>query len=352
MYLFLLILYFTMSAFYNIYVEHIGSIKTAKNIFLITVLGLASIIVGFRSIEVGVDTLTYYTLFNDFQNLKWSDIFCSYFHSAIEVGYVVLMKLSSTFIPNYYFFQLLIAILTFYFIGSYLKYFSHNPTITVILFFATGLFFASFNIQRQVFVSAVIAFSFMQYAKGKKAYSMFLFILSLTFHVSAIICGIIFLVWKFRNRDKLIRALSVVFLCLPLLGGGLMNLFFIITMEKYGSYMDNSLRMQTAGFVQLLWIMESLCMLLVIFKSSSSKYKAIALLAILYMSFNILGLSINYAERVGLYFIPFMYITIDKAIILFKQDIRILFSIGIMMVMCILYYLSSFGSKLNYHTFL
>ncbi len=353
MYILLLIFFYFISVLYNVFIVHKTKNKFINRVFISVVMGMASVIVGLRSTEVGVDTPTYETLFYEFSSMSWSEIFSSYFHIAIEIGYVVLMKLTSIVLPNYYFFQFTIALLTFYMLARFLEHFSIDPRITVLLFLSTGLFFASFNVQRQVFTVAVVSYSFLHIVQGRKVSGIIYFLLSITFHISAIISGIIFLIWGLRYKKRLMKILPFVILALPLLGEVLLNIFFVVTLEKYNTYMDNTREIQVAGLIKLVWLFESIVMFTVIFKANNPSVRCIAVVATLYIAFYIMGLSINYAQRIGMYFMPFMYLSVDRFLHLFSsRNVRYLIAGGLFMVFGLLYCLSSFGTKLEYQFFL
>lgn len=351
---------FLICCFYAEYIAYECINKTYKislnilnSLFCKSFFLIISLIVGFRSLNVGVDTLTYSILYEELTRLSFSDIFTNFFHEAIEVGYVLLMKICSIICPSYYFFQLTVALITYYLISDFIFKNSKYVRIATLVILSTGLFYASFNVARQILAVAIVASMYTNIVRKKYLISTILGFISISIHVSSIIPIIICCACFLCQNNKVLKILPIVILSFTLFADIFLNMFFVLTGEKYGTYMMNTREIQSAGLIKVCWFLE-LCMALYIscFSKTDINSRQIGILAMFFIAFNIVGLRINYAERLGLYFLPFLAILFDRFFRkVSNKHIRKLINLFWIGLFTITFILASNGSQLTYHTF-
>ncbi|HGF7851600.1 TPA: EpsG family protein, partial [Enterococcus faecium] len=131
-----------------------------------------ALIAGFRSLNVGTDTLSYNTIFLGTINRNYTDILTTSKFS----GYEVMMKLFSTFLnSNNTIFLFFIALLTngIFFYCAY-KFEISEPFYVAFFYVTFYYFFQSMNMTRQTFAMALCVLSFYLYS-SKKLFSSFVF---------------------------------------------------------------------------------------------------------------------------------------------------------------------------------
>ena len=112
------------------------------------------LVMGFRNYTVGVDT-------------------ASYMH-YYEVGYCLLLKVSSLFVDNYYFFQILQAIIFNVLIMYFIQENTQNYFLAYSVFLGMGMYTLSFNITRQMIAVAIITNAWTLISKGRKFQALIL----------------------------------------------------------------------------------------------------------------------------------------------------------------------------------
>lgn len=328
-------------------------IKYFQKFNLISAFLLLFLILGFRNYTVGIDTISYYDLYIMLSDLDWSTIFSSYYTNAVEFGYISLMKLSRYICNNYYFFQLIIAFWTLYNYYTFIQKFSCNKFLVLFLFITTGIYGASFNIARQIFACSIIAQSISFALKKRYLLSLLSFLFATTIHITSFICLIFFVLWKLKNNKNILLILSIIFLLGSFISSNLISLLTSNLFTKYEGYLDNDGRLLSLGFIRVIWFLEYLLLIWVIIKSNSSKTRFYAISASIYICFGIIGSYINWIDRLGLFFLPLLWLTLDRYILNLKLK-RFKYSIYfiIYFVFGLMFFKGSQSLFQNYQSFL
>ena len=124
MYITLVIVAFVFYGLVYAWKSNIRIKQNRDSIYLLTWFLLATVVMGFRSIRVGTDTLSYANHFNVISSTSWSAIFRNLRflrYNGLEFGYVCLAKLCSLVINDYAFFQLVLAIIYCFAMMSFLR---------------------------------------------------------------------------------------------------------------------------------------------------------------------------------------------------------------------------------------
>ena len=146
-----------------------NDLKFKRKIFLLCFFSAASLIMGFRGLTVGTDTAEYCEIYFYITQKSWTQIFSSYgVFTQFEIGYAILMKLSSCICDNYFYFQFLVSVL--YCLGMACFFYSDTNDILckLIVFLGIGVYFRAFNITRQAFAVMLLVNSWKALKNQKK----------------------------------------------------------------------------------------------------------------------------------------------------------------------------------------
>ena len=204
-------------------VYQIGS-SEQNRLFLVICLGYLTVLACFRGMNVGNDTRSYYNLFlfytgqGTVQNISSAG---SRWMSNIEIGYRLLNKYFGTIWHNYQAFISAIAIVSYLVLGRFVKKYSSNVALSVILMFL--MFYSSYmNLLRQIIALSIVLLAF-DALNAKKTFRFVIGVLVATilFHHSATICLLLLPMSKSKCSKKLaylsvaIAALVVAFGRIP-----------------------------------------------------------------------------------------------------------------------------------------
>lgn len=307
---------------------HQGKLFFGSNqkLFLILFLILCTLIMGFRNEYVGIDTWHYSILYSDVASASLHEICQGWTFNDLEIGYCLFMKACSVFSGNYYFFQIIyscvFSILSYYFLKENCKnYFLVYPIYL-------ECYLMAFNIQRQM-LAVLIAANAWTFIKKQNYIKAFLTILvAVTIHTTAAIFFVAILSVIVRKHPEIIRIIPILIIIVTV------NYKYVIEFLQshvgmYGNYYNNSKAIMTAGISKIMWaviiIISTLSIYFIkhidvkndikingIYKRNvfDNDYAVngmmIAVFSMIYISCNIVGLSFNYVERIGLYFMPFI----------------------------------------------
>lgn len=154
--------------------------KDNKKLFLIIIGILMILVLTFRGINVGSDTITYYNIFNWSSNADLTDIS----QSSVEIGYIFLNKFIYTIGGNFTLLLFVVATITISGILYFIYSVSFNAITSVIVFVGFTYYFMSFNISRQFLAIGIdlVASAFL--IKGKRWESLLLIIVAGLMHNS------------------------------------------------------------------------------------------------------------------------------------------------------------------------
>lgn len=310
-----------------------GKVNFKKNKMLFLLLSYIAIIfvLGMRNQTVGVDTKSYYAIFNKVSTVSFSELVKSYYYLTIEVGYVLLMKAVSIF-GNYYLFQFIVAAIACILFAKFIADNMQNYFLGIILFLGFDLYLLLFNISRQMLAVALIVNCWSCLNHRKKSKALVLFIFAGMMHTTAWLFVVIYLVYLVRNNRFIIRLLPII--------GAIIIFSYRIILDKvativphYANYYGNHKTILETGFSVIIWsLIASISVVLIIRNIRISESRIILVnnieentllswtaetylystFSLFYVASNIIGLSFNYFERLGCYFAPFVILTFER----------------------------------------
>ncbi|MBD5292634.1 MAG: EpsG family protein [Bacteroides sp.] len=292
--------------------------RTADIIFLGLMTTVCLFAMGLRDASVGMDTETYKSFFEDYQRYNWYKIFTekptAQGNDTVELGLKILMKLCGELYPNYYFYQVVFSGI---YIGLFI-YFIYKYTFNVILAFAIflggGLFMQTFNIARQMLAIAILAYSMIFLIEKKYILSLLSIAFAYLFHTSSIVALIMFVVYPLRNNKVILYFTPfLMLLFLRLINDIVLPLLLNSFGEQYLRYAMSDFSRPNKGIIlKLMWGSNFILSVWALYKKDSSVLRFLAILALVAVACFIIGLSINYADRVGLTFLPALLILYDR----------------------------------------
>ena len=309
-------------------------------------------IMGLRSLSVGVDTSTYSEYYYSVSNLSMKDIVSSFYTQSMEVGYCIFIKICSLIVKDYFFFQIVYAVIFTALIAKFLYDNSTNIFISLIVYLGIGAYLLSFNISRQMLAVAIVINGWTYLKKRKIVLALLLYALAISIHITAISFIIGYLIYVLRNKKVVMRVIPLIIVLLSLNYKWLLNIFYNNS-TLFKSYFHKDYR-QTAGWVWVLWLIIIAIALFILYfrKTHINEHMAIANYSLLWVACNVIGLEFSYFERVGLYYI--MFVPILVALLLqYMSNSRLKRTYEFAVCLCfILYFLiSALGPEQYKYTF-
>ena len=314
------------------------------------------LVMGLRNINVGVDTWNYSHIFNSVvkhateRDIEYGGIPIL----VVEIGYAYFMKTCALICNNYFFFQLVYSIVFCGLMGNFIYKNSNDIILSTIVFLGLGLYLAAFNIQRQCLAIAILA-NMWQYLKVNKIIiPIILVAISSLIHTTSLL-GLLIIAAYYLSKNK---CMTWIMVSLMVLGIAFFDIFIELFFDselanaRYSNYLDNHKTVQTAGGAMVVWGIITLSSIWLILKDKDHNYKFIALMSLLFIFFNVVGLKFNYLERIGLITSP--YVLLLFPIVIQKiQNYKLRFYTKIATGICFLIWFSiSLGGQYEYDSFI
>lgn len=297
--------------------------KSKDKIILFIMFIVLFVFSGFRHVEMGNDTISYYELF---QTLKpWS-----FTNRYYEKGFLVFNSIIKSFFDNPQYLFIISSIINLGAIFIFFKRESQIIWLSIFLFIATRLYFTNISAIRQSLALSVILISFPLFKKNKHLLFILMIIISATLHKSSLFFLVIYATkyFKISKKTMLISVMiSLLILVLPYSFYEKLPYF-----SKYlGSIHDNALR--PAAIIETITAMMIFSIGLMYRKEKNDIFMKISLLSII---ISVLGIKSSVAGRLYIYFMPFNIVLLTNALfsvklkydrIILKTTVVIFFSL-------------------------
>ena len=195
----LLILYFVI-AFLGI------CMKNHKTAYIVIITGLFIFFSGMRNLKIGVDTQTYYSLFEQ-SKIYGMDIPLS---RDMEPGYLWFQMMFSRYIPS---FQMFLVFITVFFhvpLAMIIKRYSPDPMWSFLLYQALFYTFFGFTGLRQTLAMSFCLFSVFFIEKKKFIPFLCLVLLGISFHSIAVVFLPAYFLLRFKITKKYLILCGIV----------------------------------------------------------------------------------------------------------------------------------------------
>lgn len=278
--------------------------KTKCNIIAFVVLGLMWFLTAFRASNIGNDTLNY---INAFEQINASGISSQF---RMEYGFQLLCLFIGLFTKNAQVFLVVCASICYIGVGVYIFRYSKNIIASVILLFA--FCFSIFtNILRQDIAMVICLYAYQFIKEKKNMWAVLLILLAMTFHITAAICFLIFILKYLRHNFKL--NIIVTILIIAASASGVLNSIMLksgwFSNYAQGQYARTGWLAVTYGVLQSLFFY---LFILNSYKRSKCKQTIIAN-CLAYLFISCFGFAINLFTRAAQYFMLPMMIEIPNA---------------------------------------
>lgn len=200
-----------------------------KRMMLLIIFAL-SIILGFRSEEVGTDTSGYI----DYYNSLSLDIFSGY----MEKGWNIMAVICKFFNLSAYGFHFVISLLTFLPIAAVCLKIKDDRINGLVFFllFSLGFYFHMFNIMRQLLAMSIVLLGYLQLTQGKKKLFLIFVGMACFIHLASIFA----LLMLINDRYTLTTKKVVILLLVSFLVGIVASRsFFFFFAGKYAHDIDD-----------------------------------------------------------------------------------------------------------------
>lgn len=313
-------IYLFLFTFLTVAYIPLSKTKQKKSIYCFTVCIVLTLIVGMRSISMGlVDTeLVYYPRFIEI--------------SRNDIDYVFTQKDQGYQLFTYYFIKIFGADFRLYCIVSAFPYvlgisflinkYSTNPCLSYIVFVCMHYFEISFTLMRQVFGMGILCFALYCFINKRYKTFIFLVILSSFFH-QVCIAFLVLLVFVFLKPKKwmLLPLLAIIVLCMLYPQQLLGSLYTLIEDQRFTRYeMQDRTKNLTFFFINLvMWIAETLFYRI---NPKSREYDIMYICSCICLAISPLTLALGEMSRVA-YLFGFVHVVmLPSSVLLIKKDNR------------------------------
>ena len=297
----------------------------SKKFFSIIAAAILILFCSCRKFTVGYDGASYLMKFRQIANAGWVDILSKAPFGKIyqvEFGYAFLNKVISVTVSDY---QWVIAICSTITVINFMIFIYKNSKhllFSTILLICEGTLISTFTLQRQAVALSFVLVAWSFWNEGKKRKSILFCICAMMFHQSAIVCVLLIFLSRFSPRKRTFWLL---------IGGGVavsVGYPFVIRIAAkifphLMSYVNGNFYELDIGGVIVLWIIEiSVCVILICTRNFGFCSKTVkekigvkaefysCVFTCYYILFYLLATQYDLAERIGLYFRPFVLILI------------------------------------------
>lgn len=185
MFNFILLLYIS---FIYIFFCYKGKKIKKNNLFLAIVFISLFILVGFRSYSMGNDTITYVRSFENAITYKWNYLDMTRF----EKGFVLFEILLGFVTKEPRLFIIITSFIFNFSVYKFIKKYSDNYYLSVIMYVCLLFFYSSMTAMRQFFAVIIILYAY-KYIKRKQLIPFVILVLvATTFHITSIICIVLY----------------------------------------------------------------------------------------------------------------------------------------------------------------
>lgn len=298
-------------------------------IFSVLTIFIVCFFAGIRSLDIGTDVKGYFIIVYNYFTKENYNIFQVCEATNVEIGFSLLMYISSAFKNvNVCLFVIQLATFLPIYLFAY-KMRDKYSMLYIILIFLLTFYVRSFNLMRQSIAISLIILSISYYMEKKYRKTLILLFLACSFHITAIICIAIYLLYNFcfmkntLNKRFYILFILLSFIFLTVFYEGLLK----ILPSRFIYYLNSNFAISAFTLLgllkKLIWIIFA-CIYLNRYKiKNSENYHIVlfsALLLLIDTIFYFMGIKISSAARIGYYFLYTGYfIFIPKIKEVFKE---------------------------------
>lgn len=299
-----------------------------------------------RGLEVGTDHLGYESDFYLIKTFKSMNVM----RHDFEVGYVSFILLFKKFSNDYLTFASLAIPVTLWGFWRFIEAFKVNKAYSLSLFYFSGMYFATFNVMRQMMAIGVIL-GFINWLLNKKylKFGVLIIVISLLFHKSTLISLVLIPIHYYSAKHaelpkKYIAIVAGVCFTAFFVGRefvqntSLAILFSIGLGDRYDGYLSG---MSEGEISNLTATMLTIYFLIWLYLKKTNKNVFITWIYFIYItSFNLFQMLDTAAGRISYPFWAFILVTIPKLIEELNGRKKIIF-----IIISVIFYISYFTNS-------
>lgn len=215
-----MVIYFLLVVYYILIYQFEDKIKNDnlnRNILCIILVLPMFILVAFRSINIGIDTIVYYKAY---QTIGYVDGIKTvlFSNSFMEKGYLIITYIFSRLGFEYYTFQVIEALFIYTSFGAMIRKYSSNMSMSCLIFVTMQRFFGTMNQARMWIAAAILFYSINLIQERKFIKFLVLVAIASSFHKSAMIFIIVYFIVRIPENYKKWVSLGLGALVIEILG--------------------------------------------------------------------------------------------------------------------------------------
>ncbi len=282
---------------------------------------MMAIIVGLRSADVGVDTINYINLADDYVNYTYRNIFDLSIgqHSLLvgktelEIGFVCITKFLYETFHSSQAILIFMAAVTYFTFWISVNLLSDDPYLSALMVLSAGYFTNTLNIARQMTVIGILFAIYYFLLKKNWLASVILLIFACSLHQTVIL---VFLIMLFLRLIPVRRQYAMIMFGCMFLVVALVHplaVLFVTYFPKYIGFLAEKELLLSIGMIRLLWAVElAFTFYLLLYGFSAIENKALTLyerhmfccicFTYLYIGLYLCGQYVWLVNRFALYF--------------------------------------------------
>lgn len=318
-----------------------------KETFLFVSFLSMSLVLGFRDVSVGEDTLHFMDIFNSCPYIEWKTILSSTdtvwanvygVELSVESGYLLINKIIYCFTHNFQWVLIIISALTCFNIANFIYQNSRNVFISTYIFLCESLYMQSFNLMRQMLALSIGINSYTCLKKREYKKALLLLLISFLIHKSSIILLLLIPICMVNNYKRAIKYI--------LFGSVITAGIFPIIIElvsnfipRYASYFGTNYWQTSIGGTVILWILQIIVCIYMYTKGIKDKNTFIAIVCTaIYLSMEIVGIKISAFSRISLYFRSFVILLLPEFFRYLSKRFRRIWCIVFLVILAIAFF--------------
>lgn len=303
------------------------------------------LLAGFRGYAVGADTVTYLDAFRYYSQLPVLDLITAPLVAPFdfEIGYFALTKFCAFWGMNETLFLFVIAIIIYIPVFRAIQRYSSAPYLSILAYFAFGLFSYSLGIFRQMIAASILLCGW-GYVRERKVIRYLIVVgVAMLFHTSAIIAlGLYFLCGI--NWKKILWFVFPAEIFLLIFGRKIV-LLAVKLLPQYAGYVDGQYDVQGGSYLMLLLLNVVLITCVVLYQKGRYRDKVTICALILAVLIQALGYSMAIFGRMIVYFSTYLIFAIPGIVCGMSQKWRKPVELAVVALLLLLTYRELHGNK-------
>ena len=300
-----------------------------------------------RGENVGADNSHYLSAYHILRNTNGVEVFTLKmpWNIDFEPGYLFFNRILAFLQLNDFMFQLIISSIIYIPIFFTIYKYSDREFISILVYFAFGLFSHSLGLQRQLIAVSIIILGLKQITKRHFVkYALHVIVASL-FHISAIYMIILYFMYRLRVNKKNLIILISIELCMLMFSRNILNIIFKI-LPSYSHYTNTDKFTSGGSYLRLLCLTAIVVFTFLFYKKMDiSEERKVSIdataLSIIVQpvaySFGLMGRAVDYT-------IVFLIILVPNLVDVFEPSEKPIVSYSIIIILLFMVYLNLNGN--------